>query len=316
MNFKIFKQVAPKSIELKEFKFRWELNMEAFLIENPQLLETEEYSEVKIIRNQLPIKSGRKSKGSDGRIDLLANISNKYLSIIELKNSTINKNHLQQLEDYLSEFSKEKEKYIRKLKSEYNISGDELLGIIVGTDIEPDIILKLNKGYIFNKIPIIGITINRYYSSIDNKEVFVLAETYAPRKSEFIKISFDNWDEFEAYQETENKIHKRVLQMAKKLHDNSIKNFNLSTNNVSYVKGAFTLNVPMNKQKTVFVYFNMKKTKLRIYMTYESNIPNGGIQNPDSRYANSYFVDIENISDINEELMQKFQKSYEIIKNT
>jgi hypothetical protein len=98
MSFKIFKQLAAENIVLNEMRFISELNMEAFLIENAQLLTTDEYSSsVNIILNQLVLKNGRKTKKTDGRIDLLANIDNEYIAVIELKNAIIVNEHVAQL---------------------------------------------------------------------------------------------------------------------------------------------------------------------------------------------------------------------------
>lgn len=313
MNFKLFKQIAADNIVLSEMKFIRELNMEAFIIENPQLLSTDEYSNVDIIQYQLPIKSGRKSKGTDGRIDLLASIDDEFIAIIELKNGMIKDNHINQLNDYMSEFSSKKESIKKELSEQYEIKGHKLLGIIVGTDIFPDIKSELIKGKFFNgDIPIIGMTINRY-STEDNKEVYILSETFAPPKSKFSRIRFNNWSEFKDFQIDENKVQKSVLNIAKELQDKAIKEFGLQPQNINYAQGAFTLNVPIQKRKTVFAYFQIMKKKIRVFMDFDESVPPGGTKVTSSRYPHLYYVDVNSQDNIDNSLINNIKQSYEIL---
>lgn len=312
MNFKLFKHIAAKEMLLTEMAFISELNMEAFIIENPQILTTDEYSKVEISINQLPIKAGRKSKNSDGRIDLIACIDEQYVAIIEIKNGQIKESHLNQLEDYLTEFSKNKQSYISQLNSQYSILGKEVIGIIIGTDISSDIETKLTTGHCIEDIKIIGITLNRYASE-DSKEVYILSKTYANKKSPFSRIRFSNWDEFESFQTNEKKIHATTLDIAKKIHDQAIKRLKLDINNINYAQIAFTLNAPIKKPKRMFAFTKIYKTKIRVYMDYEREIPSNGIQNPDPRYPNSYYIEIKTEKDINDVFLKNLERSYDII---
>ena len=309
MNFKLFKTIAAENILLTDLPFMSELNMEAFVIENPEVLTTDEYSEVTILINQLPIKSGRKSKGSDGRIDLLASINDQYIAVIELKNAVLRLEHIKQLEDYLEELSSHKEKYLSELQQQYEIKGQEFIGIIIGTDIMPEIKDVLEHGFFHNEtIPIIGMTINRY-SSEDSREVYILAETYAPPNSEFKWLKFDSWDEFAANQKAERGRQDQVLKLAKFIHDKVIERFGLSSGNVTYAKTAFTFNIAEKKKRTVFAYCGVKMGSVRISMNSEKGIPNKGIWKPKPNSLYSYSVDISSESDVTEELFAAIDDS-------
>ncbi len=71
---KLYTHLTANNIKLQEMPFIRELSMEAYLIENEDVLSLDEenLSDVEIIDSELTIKFGRKSKDSDGRIDLLA----------------------------------------------------------------------------------------------------------------------------------------------------------------------------------------------------------------------------------------------------
>ena len=85
--------------------FQREISMEAYLIENEGVLalDSENLKDVEIIETELTLKQGRKSKNTDGRIDILAIYSEEYIGIIELKLGMITQTHIAQLEDYLEQ---------------------------------------------------------------------------------------------------------------------------------------------------------------------------------------------------------------------
>ena len=310
MTFKIFKQSAVESLILQEMPFRSELNMEAFIIENPHLLATDSPdSTVNIVINQLNLKNGRKSKNTNGRIDLIANIDSKYIGIIELKNSKISTNHLDQLRDYLVEFSNRKQELIGEIKQISDVQGDTLLGVIVGTEFDKNIREILISSKVENDIKIIGISLVRYNTG-DKGDVYIISETIAPQKSDFVKIRFNSWDEFNQYQTKENSISNGIMAIAKQIHDFSIEMFDMSANQIVYAKNAFTLNVSTTKRKSVFAYCHLQKNKVRVFMEYEGMIPRSGIQNPDKRAPNSYYMDISSSADSFEYLKKNMNVAY------
>ncbi len=182
----IFRQITANNIELKEYPFLKELAMEAYLIENEDVLklDTNNFSDVEVLDAEIALKSGRKTSNKDGRIDILAKYGMDYLSIVELKINEINENTLFQLEDYL----KEKNQILEK-RDEYwdnNEQEPKWIGVLVGTSISPELQRKLSDGYqTENGIPIAGLVIRRFRSS--NNEIYVITDT-------FFKFNYSNRD--------------------------------------------------------------------------------------------------------------------------
>jgi hypothetical protein len=98
----IFRQFTANSISMKPYPFWKELAMEAYLLENEDILKLDEqnFSEVEVLDAEIALKSGRKA--GDGRIDILAKYGGEYLGIVEIKLNEINEFSLSQLEDYLA----------------------------------------------------------------------------------------------------------------------------------------------------------------------------------------------------------------------
>ena len=100
---KIFKQVTANNIELSPYPFKKELAMEAYLIENEEILalDNDNFTEVAVLDEEIALKKGRRDR--DGRIDILTSYGAEYLSIIELKLNQIDESTLNQLESYLDQ---------------------------------------------------------------------------------------------------------------------------------------------------------------------------------------------------------------------
>ncbi len=170
---KIFKQVTANNIELKPYPFKKELAMEAYLIENEDILslDQENFTEVTILDEEIALKKG--GKNGDGRIDILASYSAEYLSIVELKLNEINIESLRQLENYL----RERNQILKMGKYWESDEQPKWIGVLVGTAISEELQIKLKNGYKFdNKIPIAGIVLNRYRNEDNN--IFVISDTY------------------------------------------------------------------------------------------------------------------------------------------
>lgn len=170
---KLFKQVTANNIELSPYPFRRELAMEAYLIENEDILtlDNDNFTEVAILDEEIALKKGRRDR--NGRIDILASYGAEYLSIIELKLNQINESTLDQLESYLDQ----KEQILEIGKYWNDEVKPKWIGVVVGTSISAELQEKLNNGYKYNDvIPIAGIVLNRYRSSDNN--IFVVSDTY------------------------------------------------------------------------------------------------------------------------------------------
>ena len=196
MDFRLFKQTAAEVIGLLEMKFAGELNMEAFIIENPQVIWDEDEGRVEILRSQLHIPGGRKGGKRDGRIDLLGQVNSEFLDVIELKNDMVKEIHLRQLEEYLDRVIEEKARFFE----EHSIENGQIRGVIIGTGMDDKIKGQMSAGYLYRDVPIIGMVINRY-SSLDRREIFVLSERFMSLDNDkYIKMSFPSWDDFIDFQ--------------------------------------------------------------------------------------------------------------------
>ncbi|GAB2998559.1 hypothetical protein GCM10027284_15280 [Cyclobacterium sediminis] len=168
----IFRQFTANSISMKPYPFWKELAMEAYLLENEDILKLDEqnFSEVEVLDAELALKSGRKT--GDGRIDILAKYGGEYLGIVEIKLNEIDELSLSQLEDYLSVSTQ-----ILSLGDYWNENtAPKWVGLLVGSSISAGLQERLSQGYEFKEIPIAGMTIKRFRS--DKNEVFVISDTY------------------------------------------------------------------------------------------------------------------------------------------
>jgi hypothetical protein len=171
---KIFKQITANGITLKEFPFIKELAMEAYLLENEDILKLDEtnFDSVSVLDEEIALKKGRKN--GDGRIDLLVKYSDEYLGIVELKLNEVNEESLKQLESYL-----DKRNQIRGLDTSYWESNSEpkWIGVLVGNEISSSLREKLLNGYTTkDSIPIAGMTIRRFRGP--SSEIFVVTDTF------------------------------------------------------------------------------------------------------------------------------------------
>ena len=169
---KIFKQVTANNIELKPYPFRRELAMEAYLVENEEILtlDNENFTDVAVLDEEVSLKNGRKDR--NGRIDILSSYGAEYLSIIELKLGQIDEEALKQLQDYLDQ----KDQISKNEKYWKDNSSPKWVGVLVGTSISADLQDKLTKGYKYNEVPIAGVVLNRFRSEDNN--IFVISDTY------------------------------------------------------------------------------------------------------------------------------------------
>jgi len=192
----IYRQITANNIELKPYPFLKELAMEAYLMENEDILRLDEndFSEVTVLDAEIALKAGRKTSKKDGRIDILAAYGADYLSIVELKIGGINDDTLSQLEDYLTE----KEQIIEKYPEFWTNEEDtpKWIGVLVGSSISPELQRKLMDGYTTdNGIPVAGMIIKRYRSN--KGEIFVTTDTYFKynyTNKDYSKFTFNGED--------------------------------------------------------------------------------------------------------------------------
>ena len=174
----IFRHLTINDVQLEEFPFKRELSMEAYLIENEGVLslDADTFNNVDIVEAELTLKQGRKSKDTDGRIDILATYSQEYIAVIELKLGQLEEIHLEQLEDYLNKKNQILEQYPDILNQEVS-PVPKWVGVLVGSSIEPNLATKLRNGYSSpDGTQIFALTIQRFRGSDGN--VFVTTDTY------------------------------------------------------------------------------------------------------------------------------------------
>jgi hypothetical protein len=181
----IFRQITANNIELKDYPFLKELAMEAYLMENEDILklDTDNFAEITVLDAEIALKSGRRTSNRDGRIDILAKYGVDYLAIVELKVEKINDATLNQLNDYLNE----KEQILIK-HPEFWTENEKpkWIGVLVGTSISPELQRKLQDGFVTESgIPIAGLIIRRFRSK--RGEIFVVTDT-------FFKYNYTNRD--------------------------------------------------------------------------------------------------------------------------
>lgn len=174
----LHKHVSANNVVIDSFPFQREIAMEAYLIENPTVLsmETDGFNEVDILKCEVTLLEGRVDRNSDGRIDILAKYGQEYLAVIELKLGELTEFHLFQLESYL----KERQQILRKFPEIWDTTVStqpKWVGVMIGATINPDLMLKIRKGYYYDvDIPIAALTINRFKGKDGN--VYVITDTY------------------------------------------------------------------------------------------------------------------------------------------
>lgn len=188
---KFFRHVTANTTKLVEFPFFRELAMEAYLIENQEVLSLDngDFEEVTVLDAEIALKAGRKSAKKNGRIDILAQYGQDYLAIVEVKKAEINKETLSQLKDYLDQKDQIVEKH-----PEFWINDKEApkwIGVMVGNSISPELQDLLQKGYSIDGVPIAGMVIRRFTDS--KGEIFVITDNFFKfdyRSKDYSKFKF------------------------------------------------------------------------------------------------------------------------------
>ena len=149
--------------KIKEFPFKRELSMEAYLIENEGVLALDDdtFSDVSFYEEEVTVQGGAQGASGLGRIDILATYSNEYIGVIELKMDTLNEEHLKQLEGYLKARERIREQHSNIIFKE-ETPNPKWVGVLVGSGIDAVLAAKINDGYTFEEIPIAALVIKRY----------------------------------------------------------------------------------------------------------------------------------------------------------
>lgn len=175
---RLLKHLTANEVQLIPLPFKRELSMEAYLVENEDILslDRDTFSDVSIIQEELTLKQGRSSKDTDGRIDLLITYSSEYIGIVELKLGELDEIHLTQLEDYLFE----KEQILIQfpdILSTDALASPKWVGVLVGSSINAKLADKISNGYYtVAGVPIAALTVQRYKG--EDGSIYVTTDTY------------------------------------------------------------------------------------------------------------------------------------------
>ncbi|PCI43727.1 MAG: hypothetical protein COB49_11795 [Alphaproteobacteria bacterium] len=167
---RVFKKLTINEEVLECHPFKSESSMQAFLIENENVLslDNEIYNNAEIKAAELHIKAGRKSRQTDGRADIIAKYESNYAGVFELKKGELCDNALKQLFDYL----KEKNTIQKKCWTEEEGNPEGWVGVLVGTSISTALKKQICDGVCLETegitIPIAAITMQRYKSNNGN----------------------------------------------------------------------------------------------------------------------------------------------------
>lgn len=214
-----YKQLVANNLVMEESPFPSELSMEAFLIDNPQVLafgtkdkkkSKDDFETPKIIGCEISFKKGeddtdarkfrgtKKSDDNHSRLDILVQYGKYEFAVLELKNIKVSKKALYQLSCYLTaERRREIIEYVCKLyddDEDYKYLGDadeldkvlnSFTGILVGPSLTDDVeqvVLSGDKGdeWPSGVKQLKAITVNRFRN--DRGDLFVFATKYEPQK--------------------------------------------------------------------------------------------------------------------------------------
>ncbi len=166
--------VTANNVSLKAMPFLRELSMEAYLIENPDVLalDEEDLADVSVLDAEIPVPEGRKARHSDGRIDLLAAYGDSVVATIELKLGQLTLHHLSQLEEYLARTD-----HLGPLLASNELKQDnQWIGVLVGTSLSSELRSKIEDGYLASDTyPIAALALSRYRGSDNN--IYVVTDT-------------------------------------------------------------------------------------------------------------------------------------------
>ncbi|WP_200975245.1 hypothetical protein [Echinicola sp. 20G] len=243
---------------MKAYPFIKELAMEAYLIENEEILKLDNrnFSEVDVLDAEIALKSGRKS--ADGRIDILAKYGAEYLGIVELKLKEINNHSLSQLEDYLNV-----KEQILSFGDYWDEEGyPKWVGVLIGDSISPQLQELLANGYEYKGIPIAGMTIRRFRSEAN--EIFVISDTFFKfnyTSKDFSKFHFNG----ESY--NKGRLVNAVMKYYVELHP-YITYAELKRDFPDWIQGSFGVFETFEKAEDIFLNSGHK----RYYINPEETI--------------------------------------------
>lgn len=176
---RVLRQLTINDERLEKFPFKRELSMQAYLMENEEILNLNDiYYDVQIYDEEIFLEYAGKD-GKNGRTDLIASYASEYIAIIELKKNEINQCALTQLEGYLAQ----RKNLLEKTKDNPILENTKpnWIGVLIGDSICQELENKISSGYLFDeKIPIAALTIERFKG---RGNTYVITDLYFKNKS-------------------------------------------------------------------------------------------------------------------------------------
>ena len=190
---RIYRHITANDVQLEAFPFKRELSMEAYLIDNEQVLALDDdvFTNVEVIDAEVPLEQGQMNKDRDGRIDILATYSQEYAAIVELKLHQLDQAALTQLEGYLAQRAQLVSRYHEAFSAD-SIPNPKWIGILVGSSIEPALADRLRAGHQTpDGIPVAALTLQRFRAS--DGTVLVTTDSYfkLPGTKDLTKYLFE-----------------------------------------------------------------------------------------------------------------------------
>lgn len=185
----VYSHFTANGIKLEEYPFQSEAVMEAYLIENKDVLILNEGEDVKEVLQQYSVF---KSSGKSGRLDILADFGSS-IAVVELKKGILDEEAFTQLNNYFGEdgypLFKDEPKLKIPLKDRESVSW---LGILVGSGIDPALLSKIQDGDKKLKGNLtLGIIILKRYQG--DRQVYVLSDIYVSNKGkDYTRYMVDN----------------------------------------------------------------------------------------------------------------------------
>lgn len=165
------------AVEVKDKPFCFELAMEGYISDNPNLLSNEQLN-----LKDPEVQGVEVAIAPTKRIDLILKYANDTVAVVELKNVPVKDVALDQLDDYL--------KTIRRQNQD---DDTQLIGLLVGPEIEDQVLRRIETDQTLH-FPIFGVELQRFF---DDGQWFVFTRWYIPQswnkaKKDYTKYVFNN----------------------------------------------------------------------------------------------------------------------------
>jgi len=302
---KLFRQLAAEEISLQHNPFPSELVLEAFLVENPSVLAVDETMQPSVLNTQLHLFGGRPDKGTDGRIDMLCELTDNSVAVIENKIGCLEDQHLEQLQTYLDTTEKN-----QRNELEAYIDDKQLVGMIVGTDISDELRKKITDGSASPSHQIYAVILERFTNDKRTENYFLIEHISARRGIN--RHRFKSYSEFRSHQK-EKGMPDQIFEMSDALYEYMIQEFNEDIECIQFARDVFTFSVPKRKRSRVFFYALLQKSGIKIYLHSKEPLSQRAERHPQiDRYPDQIFIRLRSKAEIDDQVKVAIKHSYQV----